>query len=42
MPLNQIVSYIVVFVIGCIFGFTACSVIVCARIDKLEGGNDEE
>lgn len=42
MPLNHIVSYIVVFVIGCIFGFTACSVIVCARIDELEGRSDEE
>ena len=42
MPLNQIVSYGVVFVIGAIFGFTACSVIACARIDELEGTNDEE
>ena len=42
MPLNQIVSYVVVFVIGCIFGFTACSVVVCARIDELESGNDEK
>lgn len=30
MPLNQIVSYVVVFAIGCIFGFTACSV-SCAQ-----------
>ena len=42
MPLNKIVFYVVVFVIGCIFGFTACSVVVCARIDELEGGNDEK
>ena len=33
MPLNQIVSYGVVFVIGFIFGFTACSIIVCAALE---------
>lgn len=38
----ELVSMAVVFVIGAIFGFTACSVIVCARIDELESGNDEE
>ena len=42
MPLNKIVFYVVVFVIGCIFGFMACSVVVCARIDELESGNDKK
>ena len=42
MPLNQIVSYVVVFIIGCIFGFTACSVVVCAALEARGEFDNEE
>lgn len=42
MPLNQIVSYVVVFAIGCIFGFTACSVVVCAALEARGEFDNEE
>ena len=31
----------VIFVIGSIFGFTACSVIVCACLEEVDGGADD-
>lgn len=42
MPLNQIVSYVVVFTIGCIVGFSVCSFIVCAAIESRGEFDNEE
>lgn len=42
MPLNQIVSYGVMFAIGCIFGFSACSVVVCAALEARGEFDNEE
>lgn len=42
MPLNQIVSYCVVFIIGCIFGFSVCSCIVCAALEARGEFDNEE
>lgn len=42
MLLNQIVSYGVMFVIGCIFGFSACSVVVCAALEARGEFDNEE
>ena len=33
----NLLTYVVLFAIGFIFGFTFCSIIVCAADDKLNG-----
>jgi len=42
MPLNQIVSYGVMFVVGCMVGFSVCSCIVCAALEARGEFDNEE